>query len=276
MSWRSWLHGTEGPRRWAADTIFGLGAAVVGRLVHDRNRLLAICKWLVAIGRSADAVTIADLARRYAPYDGKLYLYLAEAAITGGDHARVGELIDRLAFGRDGVSRSAGLLLEVIGTIEAPRGYEVIFRNRQDQLATPLTAMTLAEVLAAQPGGATANGSSAAGRYQVIDRTLATISADLALDPLARYDASLQDRIGYGLLLRRDLPLAAFALELAREWAAFPVVVPVEGMHRQLEAGETYYAGDGRNRALMSPPLFVAILERCLALAPDSEHPSAG
>lgn len=278
VSWRIWLQGTAGPRRWAADTIFGLGAAVVGRLLHDRNRLLAICKWLVAIGRSADAVTIADLARRDSPYDGKLYLHLAEAAITGGDRARVEGLIDRLAVGRDGISRSAALLLEVIGTIEAPRGYEVIFRNRQDQLATPLTAMTLAEVLAAQPGWATTNGSSAAGRYQVIDRTLATISVDLALDPLARYDASLQDRIGYGLLLRRgfdrfisrDLPLPDFALELAREWAAFPVVAPVEGMHRQLEAGETYYAGDGRNRALMSPPLFVAILERCLALAPDA------
>lgn len=40
---------------------------MVGRLLHDRNRLLAICKWLVAIGRSADAVTIADLARRDSP-----------------------------------------------------------------------------------------------------------------------------------------------------------------------------------------------------------------
>lgn len=185
--------------------------------------------------------------------------------------------MDRLAVGReDGFSRSAALLLEVIGTIEAPRGYEVIFRNRQDQLATPLTAMTLAEVLAAQPGWATTNGSSAAGRYQVIDRTLATISVDLALDPLARYDASLPVRIGYGLLLRRgfdrfisrDLPLR-LRPRTGPRMGRLPVV-PVEGMHRQLEAGETYYAGDGRNRALMSPPLLVAILERCLALAPDA------
>lgn len=284
MSWRGLLHDTVGLRRRAVDAFFGLAAAAIGRLVHDRDRLLAICDRLAAYGRFTDAVTIAELARRRSPFDGKLYLHLAEAAITGGDLARAGELIDRLAIGRDGISCSAGLLLEVIGTIEGPRGYEVIFRNRQDRLATPLTAMTLAQVLAAQPGWATANGSSAAGRYQVIEQTLTTISADLALDPRERYDARLQDRIGYGLLLRRgfdrfiarDLSLPAFALELAREWAAFPVLAPVEGMHRQLAAGETYYAGDGRNRALMSPPLLVAILERCLALAPDAGNHSAG
>lgn len=278
----AWRAGPVSLRTRIVDAAARLMVTAIGHLVHDRKRLLAVADRLVSHGRFADAAALADLVRRRTPFDGKLHLHLAEAALLRGDKAGAAELIDRLAIARRGISRSAGLLLEVIGTVEAPRGYGVIFLNRQDRLPTPLPRMRLAEVIAAQAGWAATNGSSAAGRYQVIDRTLITISAELGLDPQSRYDAPLQDRIGHGLLTRRgferfiarDLSLAAFALELAQEWAAFPVLAQVEGAHRVLEPGETFYAGDGRNRALMSPILFAAILERCRALAPHPEQPN--
>jgi muramidase (phage lysozyme) len=173
------------------------------------------------------------------------------------------------------IPRSAVVLLDFIGQVEAPGGYGVIYSNRQHLLATPLTEMTLGEVQAAQPGWVKANGSSAAGRYQVIAKTLAGLVEELHLDPGRRFDADLQDRLGLALLRRRgfdrfasgELPLPDFALALAKEWAAFPVLSAVRGAHRLLEPGETYYAGDGRNRALIAPPTFLAVLQQSLAVA---------
>ncbi len=170
---------------------------------------------------------------------------------------------------------SAVLLLDFIGRTEAPGGYEVIYRNRQNTLARPLTQMTLAEVLAAQPGWEAAHGSSAAGRYQVISATLSGVIEQLGLDAERRFDPGLQDLIGYTLLQRRgfdrfiahELRLEDFALQLAMEWAAFPVLAPMRGAHRRLAAGETYYAGDRRNRALIAPERLVGILRTCLSLA---------
>jgi muramidase (phage lysozyme) len=245
---------------------------------------LALCSWLLARGWLTAAATLATVARLRSPLDGRLHLRVTEAAIARGKAGLAARLLDGLATQLPGIPRSAALLLAVIGSVEAPGGYGVIYRNRQHQLAASLTTMSLAEVMAAQPGWGAANGSTAAGRYQVIDRTLAGIATDLALDPAARFDEHLQDRIGYGLLLRRgfdrfiarDLPVADFAIELAREWAALPALVPVHGAHRLLAAGETWYAGDGRNRALLSPAVFAAVLERCLALAPDAGLPTAG
>jgi hypothetical protein len=173
------------------------------------------------------------------------------------------------------IPASAVLLLDFIGQVEAPGGYGVIYRNRQGTLARPLTEMTLGEVLAAQPGWTTAHGSPAAGRYQVITRTLAGIAEELGLDHALPFDADLQDRIGLALLRRRGfdsfvsgvLPLPDFALALAKEWAAFPVLSPLRGAHRLLEVGETYYAGDKRNRALVAPATFLAVLQQSLAAA---------
>ena len=96
------------------------------------------------------------------------------------------------------------MLLDFIGETEAPGGYGVIYRNRQNLLPVPLTEMTLGEVLAAQPQWKAANGSSAAGRYQVIDKTLLGLAAELGLDPGLRFDAQLQDRLGQGRDLRGD------------------------------------------------------------------------
>lgn len=282
------MHKLRSPASGApASNLGGILALGMRRLrwlaVFDLSRQLALCDWLLRRNRLTEASVLASLVRRFAPQEGRFHLRAADAALAAGNDRLAHRLLDRLAVPRDNVPPGAGLLLEVIGAIEAPRGYGTIYGNRQHELATPLTRMTLAEVQGAQPFWATVNGSSAAGRYQVIDRTLATVAADLALDPNAPFDTRMQDRIGYALLARRgfdrfmsgDLPRADFAIELAREWAAFPVLSPVRGEHRLLEAGETWYAGDGRNRALVSPALFIAVLHRCRDPALGAGHPTA-
>lgn len=240
--------------------------------VLDRSRQLALCDWLLRRRRFAEASGLDTLVRWLAPPEGRFHLRVADAALAEGNLALALRLIDRLAVPRDGIVAGASLLLEVIGAIEAPRGYGTIHGNRQNELAMPLTRRTLAQVQGAQPLWAAAYGSSAAGRYQVIERTLSDLGSRLTLDPNAAFDKQMQDRVGYALLTRRgldqflagDMLLSEFAVELAREWAAFPVLSPVRGEHRLLVTGETWYAGDGRNRALISPALFTAILERCL------------
>lgn len=51
-----------------------------------------------------------------------------------------------------------------------------------------------------------------------------------------------------------------FGKRLAQEWASFPVLAPVQGAHRKLKRGQSYYAGDGVNKALVTPGKVEAVL----------------
>lgn len=163
-------------------------------------------------------------------------------------------------------------LLDFIGDIEAPQGYDTIFGNRQGNLSVPLTQMTYGEIVDAQGnwGNKTwvrANwghktASSAAGRYQFMRKTLQDIAKAVgSIDGRTIFAPSLQDRLGYYLLLRRGyedfiagrISLVDFGLNLAREWASFPVLSSTKGQHRDVARGQSYYAGDGLNKSLVKP-----------------------
>lgn len=159
------------------------------------------------------------------------------------------------------IPASARILLDFIGSIEAPKGYGTIYGNNQGKLPKPLTEMTLDEVQAAQRRWSKNYGSSAAGRYQFMRATLAGLMAELGLRGSQHFTADLQDTLGLHLLKRRgfdrfvagQMPLKAFGLELAKEWASLPVLETVKGAHRTVERGETYYAGDKLNKSLVKP-----------------------
>lgn len=93
---------------------------------------------------------------------------------------------------------------------------------------------------------------SAAGRYQIIRKTLLSLVDECALSGGEIYDEALQDRLATALLRRRGLDAylagrmgaAAFALSVAHEWAALPGVLPPH-------FARSVYAGDGVNRALV-------------------------
>ncbi len=148
-------------------------------------------------------------------------------------------------------------------------GYDTLFGNNQTHWPQRLTNMTVSEVIAAGPTWTKNFGSSAAGRYQFLNATLKRLRSTEALDGSENFGPDLQDRLGYALLDRRGyekfatgkLSVVAFGLELAKEWASFPVLQPTQGTKRMVTRGQSYYAGDGLNHALITPETVEAILQ---------------
>lgn len=173
------------------------------------------------------------------------------------------------------VPAPAKMLLDFIRGIEAPAGYGSIYGNNQDKLAKPLIEMTVDEVIKAQSAWTKAFGSSAAGGVQFMRKTLIDIKKDTGLRGDLRFAAGLQDRLGYYLLLGRgyakfiasEMSVTQFGLELAREWASFPVLAPCRGAKRALRRGDSYYLGDGINKVLVAPEKVEAKLRDVLDLA---------
>lgn len=170
------------------------------------------------------------------------------------------------------VPRGAAILLDFIGNTEAPKGYGTIYANKQDRLPKPLTEMTLDEVQAAQVRWSKNHGSSAAGRYQFMRATLRGLIAEMGLRGSQRMTPDLQDAMAYHLLKRRHYDLfvagrmtvVAFGLELAKEWASFPVLADTQGQKRRVARGMSYYAGDGLNKALVKPGDVESVLAEVL------------
>jgi muramidase (phage lysozyme) len=165
---------------------------------------------------------------------------------------------------------AAALLLDFIGDIEAPKGYDTIYGNNQDKLKKRLTAMTLAEVQTQQRDWTRRFRSSAAGRYQFMRNTLEGLIKELNLDTNQKFTADLQDRLAYVLLRRRGydafmnnrISIAEFGKRLAQEWASFPVLAGTQGAHRYVREGETFYAGDGLNKSLVKPAQVWQVLQK--------------
>lgn len=172
------------------------------------------------------------------------------------------------------ISAPARRLLDFIGSKEAPRGYDTVFNNRMDRMPKPLTTMTVDEVIAQGKWRSDTFGSSAAGRYQFMRNTLASLKQTERLTGREIMTADLQDRLGYALLLRRgfakfmagQLSVAGFGLALAQEWASFPVLAPTKGAHRQVQRGQTYYLGDGVNKVLATAAEVEAVLNQIRAM----------
>jgi len=168
----------------------------------------------------------------------------------------------------------AAILLEFIRKTETRHtgavAYDTIYGHNQNKLPKPLTKMTVNEVIAAGPGWTKAYKSSAAGAYQFMNATLKDLKAAEGLTGGETFTPALQDRLGLSLLKRRGFAgfmagtvgLHAFGLGLAREWASFPVLTGVKGAHRAVARGETYYAGDRLNKALVKPEAVEAVLTK--------------
>lgn len=170
------------------------------------------------------------------------------------------------------VPKKAAMLLDFIrktevGTTEL-RGYDIIYGNNQNKLPKPITQMTIDELIAAQPSFTKRFKSSASGGYQFMRATLQGLKTELKLRGSQIFDPDLQDRLGYHLLKRRGydgwvsgkLSDVSFAKQLAQEWASFPVLAPTKGAHQQLKRGQSYYAGDALNKALVTPEAIEILL----------------
>lgn len=181
------------------------------------------------------------------------------------------------------VPAPAKQLLNFIGDIEAPRGYDTIYGNNQNKLPKPLTSMTFGEIVDAQASWTKRFKSSAAGRYQFMRATLQGLAKEFPSDisGTTRFNPDLQDRLGYALLLRRgyasfvggSIGINEFGKRLAQEWASLPVLADTKGAHRQVKRGQSYYAGDGLNKSLIAPAAVENILQIVLATAKQPAAP---
>lgn len=165
----------------------------------------------------------------------------------------------------DTVPTGAALLLAFIRETETGRAdrsaYNTIYAHKESRLPKPLSTMTLGAIIDAQKTWSKNYGSSAAGAYQFMRATLIDLSKVMNLSGMLVFNADLQDRLGYELLKRRGyaeymagkIDRTEFGKRLAQEWASFPVLAPCKGAHRTVQRGETYYAGDKINKALVDP-----------------------
>ena len=144
-------------------------------------------------------------------------------------------------------------LLDAIARGESSDNYNAYF-GHPDNSTVHFTTMTVAQVLQWQEEYVRqGHYSSAVGRYQIVRPTLAGLVARLKIDPSARFDAVMQDRMAIALLERRgavqyaekELSREQFAANIAQEWAALPKAVGDK-------PGESYYAGDGVNQSRLT------------------------
>lgn len=171
------------------------------------------------------------------------------------------------------VPTGAALLLDFIGGIEAPKGYDTIYGNNQGKLPKPLTTMTLGDVIDAQKSWTKRFKSSASGRYQFMRATLVDLSKELHLSGAQVFTADFQDRLGFHLLKRRGyeafmagkISRTEFGKRLAQEWASLPVLASTQGGSRKVSRGQSFYAGDGLNKSLVKPETVEALLDRVRA-----------
>jgi muramidase (phage lysozyme) len=158
-------------------------------------------------------------------------------------------------------------ILSLIRVTETGRAdataYDTVFGHNEAKLTKPITEMTVDEVQKWQPGFTKSFGSSATGAYQFMYATLKELIGKVGLSGKEIFNAELQDQLGYELLERRGyqrwiegkISTDTFMIGLAKEWASFPVPSRMKGAHRTVERGQSYYAGDGLNKALVAPDI---------------------
>lgn len=160
------------------------------------------------------------------------------------------------------------------------KSYDTIYGGRE----IPLTQMLIAEVLRYQRTQMR-NGSTAVGRYQMLADVVEENARGLRLDPTqVRLTPDVQDQMmlykvkryrKYNEWLAGSLgptPLEnsqKFCIYVAAEWASCPVPYdmpagssPFSRRHpeRNLSKGQSFYAGDGLNKAHHDADSFVAAL----------------
>jgi muramidase (phage lysozyme) len=158
---------------------------------------------------------------------------------------------------------------------DRPACYDVVYGHNQGKLGKRLTAMTLGEVIEQQRFWTKRFGSSAAGAPQFIRTTLQGLAKELSLSGAQRFDGNLQDRLGWHLLKRRGyedfiagrITRTAFGNRLAMEWASFPVLAGTKGQKATVKRGQSYYAGDGLNKALVAPARVEAVLDEAMRIS---------
>ena len=162
-------------------------------------------------------------------------------------------LIPKKNKDKDKVANSWKPILDLIAKYEAVGGsYDSIYPSRTKP---GLSKMTIAEADSWQASTASSRGSAAAGRYQFMNIKHQAAYAGIGSDAI--FSPENQDKMAIALIEKKrkvtyDLmqknPDEAM-IRLGMEWAALPMPKAMRGHKRMVNAGQSYYAGDGKNKA---------------------------
>ena len=122
-----------------------------------------------------------------------------------------------------------------------------------------LTEMTIAEVVELQKEKLKDGRESAAvGAYQMLYPADYIEGAGLTMN--SKFTPENQDKLAQAFLASRGLTAekaakdpAGFAKGLAQGFAGIPVLETMQGKKQQVERGQSYYRGEARNKATVSP-----------------------
>jgi hypothetical protein len=175
------------------------------------------------------------------------------------------------------VPQNVRSILDFVSRPESGGNYNAYLGNAKNQ-NIKLTEMTISEVMKFQNDLVRRGAESgAAGRYQIIGKTLKGLVQRLGIDPnTTKFTPEVQDKMGFELLKVRGFDRwkngtisdTEFANSLAKEWAGLPVVSGAN-------AGRSFYAGVGSNRAGVGVQEFLGAIQTSKQISGDSQQPSA-
>lgn len=168
------------------------------------------------------------------------------------------------------ITPAISALLTAIRSKEAPKGYGQVYSGAPGAKNVNVSVMTLDGVLAWQAMvKKKGTKSTAAGAYQFINATLKATIAEMGLKGSEKWTPELQDKMavylmqkrGFGEYLDGKITAEQFANNLAKEWASLPVVTEIQGQKRKVKPGQSYYSGDGLNKAHHDPKAILALVK---------------
>ena len=146
-------------------------------------------------------------------------------------------------------------IMDMVGHAESKNNYNAVYNGENSKLTT----MTLDDVLKLQANMVSGGSkSSAVGKYQIINKTLAGLKDSMGLKGDEIFDENLQDQMAVSLLKSRGvdeflngtLSADKFQFNLSQEWAGIP----------KDASGLSYYEGDGLNHATVEPGMVLAAM----------------
>ena len=131
-----------------------------------------------------------------------------------------------------------------------------------------LTKMSVSEVLEAQLRSVRNGGGSAAGAGQVIHPTLMGLLKNGVVNAEDQFNEDTQNKIfshlleqrGYSKWVNGDLSTQKFGNNIAKEWAAMPLLEDTYKGAKQVNRGSSYHAGVGDNQARLGASAFEDLL----------------
>jgi len=158
---------------------------------------------------------------------GGIHPNFTQASGTNGEPRGLTSLIN--SYGPQTASRA---IMEMIAKGESGSNYNRLVDTSTHPKEAPLTDMTIREVLSYQKGMLTAgNASSAAGKYQIVSKTLKGLVDKGVVAMNDKYDQDTQDKLANALLegrgykdyLEGGKTLRDFMKDLGEEWEIIKV-----------------------------------------------------